>query len=316
LELRPASANTVKVTVGMCVKNCEFSVRKAIDSVLNQDYPHELMELIIVDGNSKDRTLKILKERLANANLKVKIFSENKGLGTARQLVVEKASGDYIVWVDADMILPRSYISKQVIFMDTHPKVGIAAGKFAVYLGQGIVADLENIVYAVDSVYGEKGSSKLGYLPGTEGSIFRVKAIRQIGGFDTRMNGAAEDTDVAYRMRYNNWEVVKTKEKFAESTRQSWRSLWAQYVWYGRGGHFIFHKNSMALSLWKMTPMAGFLAGLLRFPKAYLIAHKKSIILLPVHYAYKRLAWLFGFLSAHLDGYGHNVLVVDYNFDS
>ena len=305
MELRVAPSTSVKVTVGICVKNSEAIVRKAIDSVLNQDFPHKLMELVIVDGNSEDRTLKILEERLADTDLRVKIFSENSGLGVARQLVVEKANADYIIWVDADMILPRSYIGRLVNFMETHPKVGIAAGKYAVYMGQGIAADLENIVYAVDSVYGEKSASKFGYLPGTEGSIFRVNAIRQIGGFDVRMNGAAEDTEVAYRMTHSDWEVVKTKEMFAESTRQSWQSLWAQYVWYGRGGHFIFHKNSDALSLWKMTPMAGFLAGLLRSPRAYLIAHRKAVILLPVHYTYKRIAWLFGFMSAHLDGYGH-----------
>jgi glycosyltransferase involved in cell wall biosynthesis len=298
-------SDKVKVTVGLCVKNSEDVVRKAIDSVLFQGFPHKSTELIIVDGNSRDKTLNILKESLASTNLKFRIFSENSGLGMARQLVVEKARGEYIVWVDADMVLPQSYILNQVTFMDDHPKVGIAAGKYAIYIGQGTAADLENIVYAVDSAYGEKSASEFGYLPGAEGSIFRVKAIRQIGGFDIRMNGAAEDTEIAYRMRNSGWELAKTKEMFVESTRTSWSSLWAQYVWYGRGGHFIFHKHSKAISLWKMTPIAGFLAGLLRFPKAYLLAHRKVIFLLPFHYTYKRIAWFFGFISAHLDGYGH-----------
>ena len=296
---------SVKVTVGMCVKNSEDIVKKAIDSILEQDFPRNLMELIIVDGNSKDKTLEILTGSLKNSNLQVRIFSERSGLGVARQMVVENARGDYIVWVDADMILSQSYILNLVLYMDNHATVGIAAGKYAVYIGQGIAADLENIVYAVDSVYGEKSASKYGYLPGTEGSIFRVKAIRQIGGFDVRMNGAAEDTEVAYRMSHSGWEIVKTKEVFAESTRQSWSSLWDQYVWYGRGGHFIFHKNSNSLSLWKMTPVAGFLAGLLRFPQAYLLAKKKAVVLLPFHYTYKRIAWFFGFISAHKEGYGH-----------
>ena len=48
-----------KVTVGMCVKNCAATIKEAIESVLNQDFPHELMELIIVDGNSEDETLSI-----------------------------------------------------------------------------------------------------------------------------------------------------------------------------------------------------------------------------------------------------------------
>jgi glycosyltransferase involved in cell wall biosynthesis len=295
----------VKVTVGMCVKNSEGTVRLAIDSVINQDFPHSSIELIIVDGNSSDKTLDILKESLRDTDLKVQILTENSGLGQARQMVADNASGDYIVWVDADMILPKSYILKQVTFMDGHPRAGIAAGKYAVYVGQGIVPDLENVVYAVDSVYGEKSASKIGYLPGTEGSIFRVKAIHQVGGFDLHMNGAAEDTEIAYRIRRHGWEISLTNEKFVESTRGSWSSLWAQYFWWGRGGHFVFHKDRNAISLWKMTPIGGFFAGILRTPKAYLLIHKKYIFLLPFHYTYKRIAWLFGFVSAHKEGYGH-----------
>jgi cellulose synthase/poly-beta-1,6-N-acetylglucosamine synthase-like glycosyltransferase len=160
-------------------------------------------------------------------------------------------------------------------------------------------------VYAVDSVYGEKSASNIGYLPGTEGSIFRVKAIHQVGGFDLRMNGAAEDTDIAYRIRRHGWEISLTKEKFAESTRQSWFSLWTQYFWWGRGGHFVYHKDRNAISLWKMTPIGGFFAAVLRIPKAYLLIHKKYVLLLPFHYIYKRIAWLFGFINAHKEGYGH-----------
>jgi glycosyltransferase involved in cell wall biosynthesis len=295
----------VRVTIGMCVKNSEKTVKSALESVLNQNIPRHEMELIIVDGYSNDSSVKFLKERLKKTDIKFRFFFENSGLGMARQMVVDRAIGDYVIWVDADMILPQSYVLKQVSFMDDHPKVGIAAGKYALYIGQGTVADLENIVYAVDSVYGEKGASKFGHLPGTEGSIFRLNAIRQIGGFDTRINGASEDIEVAYRMRRKGWELAITNEKFAESTRQSWLSLWTQYVWYGRGSHFVFHKDSGGISLWKMMPMAGFLAGVLRTPKAYLLIHKKTVFLLPFHYTYKRTAWLFGFISAHVDGYGH-----------
>jgi glycosyltransferase involved in cell wall biosynthesis len=296
--------NAVKVTVGMCIKNSEGLVKKAVGSLLVQDFPHQLMELVIVDGNSKDRTLEILKESLTKTDIRVRIFSEKSGLGMARQMVVDMANGDYIVWVDADMILPRSYIFRLVTFMDGNPAIGIAGGRYAARIGQGVAADLENIVYAVDSLDGERGS-KFGYLPGTEGSIFRVAAIRQIGGFDVRMNGAAEDTEIAFRMNQSGWGIVRLEEMFAESTRPSWSSLWDQYVWYGRGGHFIFHKNSNAINLWKMTPTAGFLAGSLRSPKAYLLTHRAIVFLLPLHYAFKRVAWYFGFVRAHFDGYGH-----------
>jgi glycosyltransferase involved in cell wall biosynthesis len=299
------SLSLIKATVGFCVKNSEGIVRTAINSLLDQDFPKRNMELIIIDGSSTDRTLDIIRECLTDTHLDVKIFSESCGLGIARQMVVEKASGIYIIWLDADMILPKSYIARQVEYMDRNSNVGIGAGKFAVHIGQGLAADLENIVYAVDSVYGEQSASKYGYLPGTEGAIFRVDAIRQIDGFDVNMNGAGEDTEVAFRMIKNGWKVVKTNVCFIESTRKSWGSLWSQYSWYGRGGHFVYHKNRDAIIIWKMTPLAGFIAGLLRLPKAYILTHKKFTFLLPVHYVFKRSAWFLGFLNAHLQGYGH-----------
>ena len=296
------------VTVGLCVKNAESIIKKALDSLVKQNFPKEYLDLIVVDGNSKDKTLQTIKDALKNAHFQVRILEENRGLGFARQMVLQEARGKYIVWLDADMTLSIDYLKNQAKFMDAHPEVGIAGGKYNVHIGHGLAADLENIVYAVDSVYGRRGkASKFGYLPGAEGAIYRVDAVRQVGGFDTRINGAAEDTEMAYRVRAKGWELTMTKEMFTESTRGSWHSLWKQYVWYGRGGHFIYHKDPNALSLLQMSPLAGFLAGVLRSPGAYMLTHNKTFFLLPVHYTYKRLAWFFGFFDAHLNGYGHKL---------
>jgi len=223
-------------------------------------------------------------------------------------MVVVQANGKYIVWLDADMILDPRYIENQVAYMEKHPNVGIAGGKYNIHIGHGLVADLENIVYAVDSVFGHRGkASKFGYLPGAEGAIYRVQAIREVGGFDTNIKGAAEDTEMACRVRAMGWELAVTKESFTESTRANWASLWRQYVWYGKGGHYVHHKDPGSISVIKMSPIGGFLAGILRSPGAYLLTHKKSFFLLPIHYTYKRIAWLVGFCSAHINGYGHNI---------
>jgi glycosyltransferase involved in cell wall biosynthesis len=292
--------------VGLCVKNAESTIAKTVRSLVYQTFPPENVEVIVVDGKSNDNTLAIINKGLRRVPFKVKILTENSGLGIARQIVVNKASGKYIVWLDADMILPPDYLENQVLFMEKYSQVGIAGGKYNVNTGYGLVADLENIVYAVDSVFGQKAeASKFGYLPGAEGAIYRVTAVRQVGGFDTQINGAAEDTEMAYRVKSHGWDLAQTEEKFTESTRASWFSLWNQYVWYGRGGHYIYHKDPNMLSILKMTPMAGFLAGILRSPGAFLLTHKRSFFLLPVHYTFKRIAWLFGFSNAHFKGYGH-----------
>jgi len=302
------SVNPVTVTVGLCVKNAESTIAVAVESLVNQTFAAEDTELIVVDGNSKDRTLEIIKNGLQKSCFKLKILKESNGLGIARQMVVKQASGKYIVWLDADMIIPPDYLAKQVVFMEKYSHVGIAGGKYNVHIGNGLAADLENIVYAVDSTFKQRAeASRFGYLPGAEGAIYRVEAVRAVGGFDIRINGAAEDTEMAYRVKAHGWDLAVTEEKFTESTRGSWSSLWKQYVWYGRGGHYIYHKNRYMLNIVKMSPLAGFLAGILRSPGAFLLTHKKSFFLLPVHYTFKRMAWLVGFCDAHAKGYGHAV---------
>jgi glycosyltransferase involved in cell wall biosynthesis len=299
--------NAPIVTLGFCVKDVEDTVKDAIDSILNQDFPHELMELIVVEGCSSDRTLSIVKQKLSNSDIDYRIFCERSGLGTARQMIVDRASGKYIVWVDGDMVLSRSFVGDQVAFMENNPSVAIAGGRYGLHMGKGIVPDLENVVYAVDSVYGKKKASKFGYLQGTEGAIYRVVAVRDCGGFDTQIKGAAEDTELTYRLMSRGWGVKVAAGIFIESTRKSVRSLWNQYFWYGYGGHFIFHKDTNMLDLWKMTPMVGFVSGLIRCSDAYKLTHQAKVFLLPSHYTFKRLAWLSGFIKGHFDGYGHSV---------
>jgi glycosyltransferase involved in cell wall biosynthesis len=294
--------------VGLCVKNGATIIKKAVDSLCRQTFPAQNTEIIVVDGNSKDGTLQIIKANLKTCFGRIQIFQENHGLGVARQMVIQKASGKYIVWLDADMMLAPNYLENQVSFMEQNPDVGIAGGTYTLHIGHGLAADLENVAYAVDSIFGRPGSaSKFGFLPGAEGAIYRVEAVRQVGGFDTQINGAAEDTDLAYRVRAKGWQLAMTQERFTESTRASWQTLWNQYVWYGRGGHYIFHKDSRSVNLLQMSPMAGFVAGILRSPGAYLLTHNTTFFLLPVHYTYKRIAWFCGFCNAHLSGYGHKI---------
>lgn len=292
----------IKVTIGICVKNCEATVNDAIDSVLNQDFPHKNMEIIVVDGCSKDKTLNIIKNKLENSDISYRIFKENQGLGAARQIVVKNARGDYVIWVDGDIVLTPSYVRRQVEFMDKNPHVGIAEGKYGLRLEGNFVADLENIVAVVHT---SQNISNIGQLAATEGAIWRVKAIRQVGGFDINIKGAAEDCEASYRVKAAGWSICVNNEFFIEICRKSWGELLDQYFWYGYGSHYIYHRNKGMLKLYKLTPIAGFFAGSLYSIKAYKLIREKKVFLLPIHYGFKRLSWLLGFIKAHIDKYGH-----------
>lgn len=296
---------TPSVTIGVCVKNAEETIKEAVQSMFDQDFPHDLIELIVVDGCSTDETLTIIKECLSKSDIKHKVFSEKDGLGLARQIIVDNADGDYIIWVDGDVILPNDHVRKQVDFMKQNPRVGIAAGRHEVCLEDGLVASLEDVSYvAVDFKYCGEVFSRL---PGTAGSIYRVKAIRQVGGFDVHLRGVGEDIEAARRIREAGWLVYRgTEAVFYERRQKTWKGLWDHYFWYGYGAYSVIHKNRRAIELHKMVPIAGFLAGIWYSVIAFKLKRQNWVFLLPFHYAFKRIAWCLGFIKAYFDSWGAN----------
>ena len=291
-------ASEVRVTIGMCVKNSEATIKEAVESVLTQDYPSQSMELLVVDGRSRDNTLKILENSLRGAKIGVRMFSESEGLGRARQIVVDNASGEYIVWVDGDMTLDKGFVKKQVEFMDHHPDAGIAKGKYGVRINgkrETVVATLENVEFLLATASEGRTDSKA---LGASGCVYRVKALKQVGGFDTGIKGVGEDMDIEDRIRRKGWQLHVSSAIFFETRRQTWKALWSEYFWHGSGGRYMFEKNKRAINIEKMFPPWAILAELLRVPAAYRLTHRKVVLFLPFHYAFKRVAWFLGFLES------------------
>lgn len=285
----------VKVTVGLCVKNSQATVEKAIKSILSQDYPADLMELLVVDGKSKDNTIKIIQNCLNCTNLSSRFFSESLGLGGARQTVVEHALGTYIVWVDGDMVLPNDFIRRQVEFMDANPQAGIGKGKYGINSNDKLVATLENMEFLINFCHA--GETDCKYL-GTSGCIYRLQAIREAGGFDAAIKGVGEDMDAEYRVRERGWKLYITDALFFESRRGSWKSLWDEYFWHGYGWTSLLNKNRDMVNIAKLLPPVAVVVEFTRIPKAYRLTSKKAAFLLPLHYVFKRIAWFFGFLKS------------------
>jgi len=298
-----------KVTVGMCVKNCEATVKEAIDSVINQDYPHGLMEILVVDGNSKDKTLSIIIDSISKTDIQAKIYHDNgKGLGVARQIVVNKALGEYIVWVDGDVILPKNYLSSQVEFMNQNPQIGAAQAKWGASKERTLVAVLEN-TSVLD--YGFKDAKTSPKSLGSGGGVYRARAVREVGGFDGHIKRAAEDRDVTARINAAGWLLSFNKNvELYHKYRETWMGLWGQYFWWGYGEHYISHMYGLRSChawphyLYRIPPVA-FMAGLRRSLRAYKVSHQKISFLLPFHNFLKMIAWCFGFVKSHKEGYGH-----------
>jgi len=291
----------IEVTIGLCVKNSEATVKETVESVIRQDFPHEKMEIIVVDGKSKDKTLSIVRNSLLASDIQVKIYNDQgKGLGVARQIVVDNASGKYIVWVDGDVVLPKNYLRKQVEFINRNPNIGAAQGKWEISETKGLVAALENLSQ-LEHEYEDKNLSAIG----TIRSIYRVKAVKQAGGFDECIKGASEDRDLSYRIWKAGWLLATSDVELYHRFRETWRDLWKEYSWWGYGEHYLDHKHLGLVNLWQTIPIVRAVGGLRRAFSAYKLTHRKISFLLPFQHFFKASAWWFGFLKSHVNGYGH-----------
>lgn len=292
---------SVKVTVGLCVKNSEKEVRTALESVVKQDFPHELMKLVVVDEVSTDKTLSVVRNFVSKIDIKTEIFSSGgKGLGASRQIVVDNAEGDYIVWVDDDLVLKRDFVRKHVEFMEKNPSVG-AARPTLTQIGKTLIDTLE----AVGMLLAKPNPESIG----TVGTIYRLKAMKQVGGFDINIKGAGEDIDISLRMKESGWALrnssSESPEYYYKYPPTTWKVLWNRYFWYGYGEHFLFHKYETQKLRWLQLPPLALWIGFNSSRRIYQITHKKMVFLLALHYFFRSIAHCFGFLRAHLDGYGH-----------
>ncbi|MEM6685812.1 MAG: glycosyltransferase family 2 protein [Bacteroidota bacterium] len=96
--------------------NAETFISDTIDSVRAQS--HTNWELILVDDASSDRTVEILKSYAAiDDRIKIHILKTNSGAAIARNTAIEKASGAYIAFLDADDLWKPEKLAKQIAFM-------------------------------------------------------------------------------------------------------------------------------------------------------------------------------------------------------
>ena len=90
--------------------NASAWIGDTIKSALNQTW--EETEIIIVDDGSRDDTLSVAK-RFASSKVSI-VTQENQGAAAARNRAFALSQGDYIQWLDADDLLSRDKIEKQI----------------------------------------------------------------------------------------------------------------------------------------------------------------------------------------------------------
>lgn len=96
--------------------NMEKYIHQCIDSILNLELKN--FEIIIIDDQSKDKSVEVINS-FKNSHIKL-LFSQGRGPGTARNIGLEKSTGDYIVFVDADDVVLKEGFIKLIKPMTQH----------------------------------------------------------------------------------------------------------------------------------------------------------------------------------------------------
>jgi len=110
----------MKVSVIIRVYNAEKTIRKAVASALNQDFPKKDFEIIIVNDGSTDNSLEILKSYKKKIRL---INQKNQGAVAAANRGFKEARGNYIIVLDADDYFETNILREMVAILDKKPQV-------------------------------------------------------------------------------------------------------------------------------------------------------------------------------------------------
>ena len=122
-----------KVSVIIPVYNAEKYLKQCISSIANQTMKD--IEIIAINDGSTDNSLNVLDELSSRYKGKMKIYTkENGGAGSARNIGIENASGEFIKFVDADDYLKADILEKMYTIAKEH-RVQLVRGNYQTVIG-------------------------------------------------------------------------------------------------------------------------------------------------------------------------------------
>jgi glycosyltransferase involved in cell wall biosynthesis len=182
------------VSVVIPAYNAAWCVRKAVDSVLAQDFRD--VELIVVNDGSTDDTLAVL--RSYGDAIRV-VDQRNGGMSNARNAGIRAARGEFLAFLDSDDWWLPGKLGRQVELLRTRPDLGFCSCAARVEDMQGRLLNLwECPAWEGPFVAHLFGSSA--DVPGSCSAVLaRRDLVLQVGAFDETLRGA-EDPDLWIRL--------------------------------------------------------------------------------------------------------------------
>lgn len=171
------------VSIVVCIYNGEKTLKSAINSLLNQDYPKDKYEVILVNDGSVDNSEQICKdfiEEFKNAKFKLTyVFQKNSGLSSARNTGVYLSKGDFIAFIDQDAVADEKWISEIVNSFGDDKSIGVVGGKIELLNKESWFA---TFIHWIHYYKEDKNRNEIIPIIGTN-MAYRKEVFNKVGGF-------------------------------------------------------------------------------------------------------------------------------------
>jgi glycosyltransferase involved in cell wall biosynthesis len=226
------------VTVLIPSHNEQSDIVRCLDAVESQDYPHDLMEVLLVDGGSTDGTASLARIHFAAGGYDGRIIGNSAG-NTPSNLNsgLAQARGEIVCRVDARSVIPPDYIRLCVDTLVQRPEVAVTGGAQIALppdtslIGAGIARALNNRLAMGASAYrsgARSGATDTVYL-----GAFRTSQLRDTGGWDEAML-SNQDFELNRRLGRQGTIWFDSRLEVGYIPRSTLRGILRQYHRFGR----------------------------------------------------------------------------------
>lgn len=213
------------LTIVIITWNEKYFIVPCLESIYN-NMSNLSFNIILIDNDSQDATIDIVKERFPNINL-IK-NDKNRGVAFARNQGMREAAGRYILLLDADTLVLPGALDKMAEFMDENQDIGILGPKLIDAnanpqfscrryhtIFTPLVRRLSFLPFAAQSQilkryfmqdwdHGEP--REVEHIIGAC-QLIRQEAYLRVGPLDNRMFYGWEDTDYCVRMNRSGYKI-------------------------------------------------------------------------------------------------------------
>jgi succinoglycan biosynthesis protein ExoA len=223
-----------RVSILIPTYNEEHYIANCLDSILMNDYPHDFLEILVIDGKSTDGTKEIVQRYIERHHF-VRLLENPKRIqAAALNIGIREATGEIIICMSAHAVYAPDYIRQCVTLLQETGAANVGGLMSAVgqdYLSNSIAIALSLPFGVGDARY--RYSNKEEWVDTVFGGCWHKKTLEALGGFNEEWI-VNEDYELNYRLRQMGGKILfSPKIRCQYFVRRSLRALARQFFRYG-----------------------------------------------------------------------------------